>query len=313
MSCCNTKRIKNTGTSPVPYCGVEPAKIYAMQTYADDGTLNRLDLSEITTGDGTVNLAYLKTLINHTDKSKRLYPLPLLFSSDVPMVESIKEQAQSQHNVKVKDGIRTAKYIFSGVGHKEYGILKSLECMEYSIFVIDAINNTAGKDDTGVDAGKYLVPYKVQPQTTSVDWTEHQGTTKTKATLSLEFSQFDKVEDTLVITANEMAVDMLSLKGLYNVYLQPATAISTTGFKVKLNSDFATALTNIRWENQPKTAFTVYNTTTSASVVVADAVDANSDGEHEISFLAQTSADVLRVTFAKEGFETSAPILVTIP
>jgi len=127
----------------------------------------------------------------------------------------------------------------------------------------------------------------------------------------ITWSLDEKDENMSMITVDEMTDGVAGIKGLLDIKSSYAN-ISTTGFDVTLTVDgYGTKLTPQLVKGLVAGDFALFNVTDSLSVTILTATE-SPDGTYAITFAAQTSADVLRLTPSKDGYDFSAVVTNTI-
>ena len=114
------------------------------------------------------------------------------------------------------------------------------------------------------------------------------------------------------IGSSSVSVDLLTISSVATVVLGEATAISTTGFTTTLSFLYGEQFNRLPKTGGLPAEFSIYNVTADAAVTPLTAPE-SPDGTYAITFAAQTAADVLRVSYFVNGFESTTDLTVTIP
>jgi hypothetical protein len=109
-----------------------------------------------------------------------------------------------------------------------------------------------------------------------------------------------------------LLVDLLSYVDLIPVVMGAASSITTTGFVSKIDTIYGAKYDSAVFAGGVLADFTLYNETTASSVTITSVTEAP-DGTYTFVIPAQSSADVLTLTFAKLGFYASSTLSITIP
>ena len=118
-----------------------------------------------------------------------------------------------------------------------------------------------------------------------------------------------------MVSANDITIDMFDVVGLIDVYGGTPTSISTTGFTINLYNYYGTLKDKQEVQGLVAADFDLYNVTDSAAVTISTATETSS-GTYAFTFTAQTSADVLRLSVDKNGYDSTIgleTVVVTIP
>lgn len=306
MSDCNCNvTLLNTGKPGCVPIQKVTKKIFAFPLYANDGTKNFIDTTQ------TLDQAFWDALINKTDDSKRLYPLPELKNVTSEKAESVFEEFEDTSKILIHEGKRS----FTGVLPKETTIylnqLKAALCREIGIYMVDKdgklIYTIYG--DTATEA------HPIQIDNASWNPVYVMPTDKTVAKINLSFdwsiSQAD--EDLRMLSKDDVEdVNLLALEGLVDATIA-FVSIGQTAMVFDVLTKFGTGKTPVKVEGLLSadffsavggTANKVYDTTASANVSIVSLTE--SDGRYTITYASQTVGHVLRVTPVKNGFAFTA-------
>lgn len=293
----------NTGTPTRKRVIADGVKIFAVQLVADDGTRNSILSTD------TLNQAYFDALVANTDKSKRWFPIGTFENVTDERADPISETFSSGASVITQQGVRSFTGWLIDLAAAYVGKLQSFTCAKFGIYTIDECGNLVGSVSAD---GTKLYPIEVNGGSWDPRLIKRSDTLSGKVQLSFQFSQLESDANLRMILAEEMAsdVDLLNTTGL----LSASTTITneaTTGFTValKVNYDGFTDPTVVT--GRTTAGFTLYNVTDSASVTVTGATEAP-DGTYAITYAAQTSADILRLTGIEDSIEIETT-LITIP
>ena len=293
--------LSNTGRpNCVPIQSVVSSLIVVPLT-ANDGTQNSIDLTSLPTWN---------SLVNEADASKRWFPLPAFENVELPKADSQFEEANSGRMAYLRQGKRS----FAGELWAEdstptfLGKLAASRCVDFGIFIVD-VNGAL----IGSEVGTKLYPIPVDNASWDPKFNFATDSTVQKIVLGFDFDRlFD--ESTMYMIQADEAIDFTTLKGLVDVVFSGASAGSTTaaGFTCKFN--YGTAVAKLAYAGATATAdWTLYNNTTASSIGAPATVteSASTAGEYAITFAAQSSSDVIKISVAKDGYigETT----VTIP
>jgi hypothetical protein len=127
----------------------------------------------------------------------------------------------------------------------------------------------------------------------------------------IKFKFRASVVDRLRRYIESSSLDFDALEDIYSLYdvSSSYSSISTTGFTATLRDEYGLPV-----EGRIISDFTLYNTTTTLAVTITGLTE-TSRGVYALTFAAQTSADILRLTPSENGYDFSAVVsnLITIP
>jgi hypothetical protein len=133
---------------------------------------------------------------------------------------------------------------------------------------------------------------------------------------------FQDVKDSTGASNGILPTDTLNhsfISGLINnadtskrLMLTPSVVITTTGFVSKIDTIYGAKYDSTVFAGGVLADFTLYNETTASSVTITSVTEAP-DGTYTFVIPAQSSADVLTLTFSKLGFYASSTLSITIP
>lgn len=303
-SCACDAGLSNLG---YPSCSTQikvARAIYIVPTYDSTGVRNKVTVAT------EIDDAFLLARVNDADKSKRWFPLQKLETVTPNRADPTYETAPSNRKAFVKVGVKTWSADKWEGGSVLAKALDSIRCNDVSVFIVDAEGKLVGmdKEDTGV----YLYPIKTDKESWYVKVVDATDTTIEKLNISFDWSitEYDTNLRYVVPTA-----DMFALNGLVDI-ATTVTNITTTGFKAKLftKNGYGDISKKIPLTGMLLADFALYNVTDSLAVTISSVVE-SPDGTYTFAFVAQTSADVLRLTPSLDGYEFTDVIatVITIP
>ena len=268
---------------------------------ADDGTKNKIDLTSLPTWS---------SLVNEADASKRWFPLPSFENVELPKADSQFEEANSGRMAYLRQGKRS----FAGELWAEdstptfLGKLAKSRCVDFGIFIVD-VNGALIGSQVGTDL------YPIPADNSSWDPKFMFATDSTVQKIMLGFD-FDRLfdESTMYMIQADEAIDFTTLRGLVDVIFSGATAGSTTAAGFTCKFEYGTAVSKLAYSGATSTSdWVLYNNTTAASIGAPATVteSATTPGEYAITFAAQSSSDVIKISVDKDGYIGNTT--VTIP
>lgn len=273
--------------------------LIAVQTVDSDGVKNRIAVDEV------IDEAFVTGLLNEADTSKRWYPLMNLENIGGERPQAIFVTSNSGTKKKTKDSPRnfTAEVWQGGVA-----LLKKIKgntCVDFSVFEIDSDGKLVGMN--GGDG--YIYPIKVQTSTFDARFMKNDAQNPEKIMIEFDWDKTQKDEN-LDYFETATDIDLTSIRGLLDIYSTISNK-STTSFKAKLTSSFGAVNDRNVLEGLVAGDFALYNVTDSSAVTISTAVESPA-GTYTFTFTAQTSADVLRLTPTKEGYDFTNVVATTI-
>lgn len=289
LGCNCNSGLSNTGRpNCVPLQSVT-SKLIMVPLKANDGSLNYIDL--------TAPLPTWDSLINEADASKRWFPLPNFENVELPKADSQFEEANSGRMVFLRQGKRS----FSGELWAEdstptlLGKLQNNRCVDFGVYIVDVNGNLVGSK---VNGGLYPIP--VDNPSFNPTFVFATDSTTQKIMVTFDFDRLFDESTMYMITPIEAGINFNDLTGLVDVNLT-ITSSSTTDITFDATLDYGTALNPILFMGAVSADFACYNNAT-ASPVSVTAVE-NFDGNYTLTFLAQTSGDLLTFSVVKAGFD----------
>lgn len=297
---------ENTGVPCVPIIRALEKFVF-VPTYNSLGVANEIDVTA-----GPFNAAYFAALVNQVDASKRWFVLPQLKNVENVRAESLMESFNDGSKVFIEQGIRNIVGLIVGsdaspqlkgkiVSHRGNGI---------SIYGIDKAGNLVGKVGS---TASMLAPIELEADT--IDAILQMTTDTTIQKIAIMFDINISEDDSLIriLAASEMAVSIKNLRGLYDV-TSANSGISTTGVTVTLKTQGGTLLNPVMVEGLLIADFVssvggatsrLYNDTDNLNVTILTLTE-SAPGVYDLTFAAQTVADVMIVKPLKDGFDFSA-------
>lgn len=292
----------NTGKpNCVPLYKVAREIIY-VQYFKDDGTVNEIDLSTAALDD-----AWWTAQINNSILSERYVPSPLLDNVEALRNDPVFETLNSGENIYVQQGTAPFVGLHVKADPALEGKYSNYKCNDIGAFIVDLDGNLIGN---GKEAG-VLRPIRIAPGTFYSLFVWPTDSTVQKVRVNWEWHRNECDGDLRMVTADYIPTDLLNLKGLIDVLPTDASATSTTEIVVTMNTCYGNHADPIKVKGLVDSDFDLFNVTDSLSVAVGGVVE-SPDGTYTITFAAQDSTDVMRVSLNKDGFDMT-PFEVTIP
>ncbi len=198
-------------------------KLIAVPLYDNTGAKNKILASDFV--NDKLPSAFITGKLNQPDKSKRWFPI----SSKLREVTDVQDEDAVQTIDGVDYTIASGFFKFTGTMPKEeattVGFINSNGCTEMGFYVISDSGNLEGiKFDESGD----LYPMPIVQGTLKARLTKPTFSTIQSVALSFSWGKSVKVEDIRVVYADNIEVDLLNAKGLYNTYGLPTGTQSVT-------------------------------------------------------------------------------------
>lgn len=298
MACKCDVGLGNTGTPTCQPIATVAKKLVVVPTYDSTGAKNSITLTD------TLDEAYLTAKINAANSADRWFPLPLMENVTQERAETITEVSGSGKIARIREGVRS----FSGEMWKQsptfLGKLKEAQCVDISVFVIDADGNVLGSCPS---ADGKLYPIAVDKDSWDVQMASATDSTVQKVVLSFQWSDNERDEYVSMITEDDYSFDILNAKGLLDVTSE-YSAISTTSFTATLSTAYGSKANPVKVKGLVLGDFALAELTPTPGAVTITSVTESADGVYVVDFSGdpQTSADVLELTITKDGFDFTA-------
>lgn len=292
----------NTGQSCVPIMRVQK-KIFLVPTFDSTGAANEIDLTQ------TLNEAYFVARVNDTDASQRWYPLPEMKNIVDERGDSLYQTFEDGSKVFISQGTRSFNGLIVGAdaAPQMVGKITSHRGVGMSVFIVDKEKNLIGK--VGSSATK-LAPIELEADSIDAIFVKTIDTAIQAIKVSFDIHMNEDDADLRMIQSTEMSYDISRLRGLIDVD-STIDNESTTGFEVTLTTDGGTPITPVLCKGLVIGDFALYNVTDSSSITITSVTESPA-GVYTFVIPTQTSADVLRLTPTKNGYDFTDVIANTI-
>ena len=173
------------------------------------------------------------------------------------------------------------------------GNLQSWKCQTMGVYFVDINGNLIG---TLSEDGLSLNPVRIQDESFSASLVKTTDTTIQKTTIRFTVSQLEDDANLNMIESKNITGILLGASGLIDATALDATAISTTGFTVQINTNFGGVLTPIPAEGLVTADFSgVEISPTPGAVTISSVTESGvTAGEYVFVIVAESSGDLLR-------------------
>lgn len=284
-----------------------PQKGLLTRRLGNDGVENNLKLTDV------LGSSFFTGLINQSDISKRLYPTGTIVNVVDERGDPVTYNADNIEYFS-SQGNRTFTFeIIDGASPQLEKAYNNFRCQDMCMYLVSVDSQIVGNErNAGI-----LRPFRVEKNTLYAKYIPATATTPERLMVTLTFSVLEKDGDISYFNYTEggtgagvLAVNPLDFQGLVDVTMGTATGISTTAFTIPMDYIYG-GMGRLPFEAGILADFTLYNVTDASSVTITSVTE--TDGSYAFVIPTQTSADVLRLTFSKTGFECTNVLSITIP
>jgi len=227
-NCTCPDSLGNTGTVNCLTEIRDTVKLIVVPTFADDGTQNKIDLSD------TLDQAWLDDRINDPDASKRFLPLGDFDNVADARADNDYETFKSGNVAFLNTGIRSfsCEFVEKAVASPQYtGVLEKMKCSKMSAFLIDRDFNVIGMVKSTPDGNLY--PVRIDNNSWAVKYVPAEPKSSvTKNVLSFNFHKDERDSLLRWIVPAEYTCDFIGSVGLLDITMT-VVAITTTKATLK--------------------------------------------------------------------------------
>lgn len=270
-----------------------------------DGTENKIVLGSPFTS------TQVTALLVNADRKARWYPGPRMFAVDLPIADTVFDEASDGTKSFVREGI----WSFTGEVRDKDAVpatlkkMKAAHCTEWGTYLITKSNQLVG--EVSLD-GASLYPLRANEASNDPKMMFKNATTTNKIMVAFDFNNLVKQENLYVITGEEVGIDFNRLQKLTDVTIT-VSDITTTGATFSVKTSYSQGL-HPNYDVLGQTDLTDFEVTnvTDGSPVTILTIDEVSDGVYEATWAAQGSADAMHVEMdiATTFYEGSADFLI---
>lgn len=268
-----------------------PVGMIVVPLFASDGTEFSIDGSTV-----VFDQAYLDTLINEADKTKRAYPILGLKNVESVKAENNTEAFNDGDIQIISEGVRNFKALLASTSRQYLGQLKNLTCEQVGVYLIDSCGNLLGRQ-----VGDLLKPKKVAKNTWSAILMWATDTTGQNTDLTFNFAKTERDENDRMIVADSITADLTAMKGLIDVnFINPIGVAAAKTLVVDAATIYGGMQSIILREDLELTNFNATLNGVFEPIVSAP----NVDGTYTITFTNAISVtDVIVLSGSKSGLE----------
>lgn len=286
----------NMGPENCPVIGKTPHNIILMFRYAEDGTLNKFDLTT-----GTVGADIQAAILNTTTAQNRIYPMPFAESFNITKGETVYETKPSNNKYKIKPGIRSFSMELTdkNASVRMLEQVKKFGCSALSYFIVDIEGKIEGYKPTADSTDFYPIPMSQS----TFDAILNYATDTTVQTIGVMFDQSQYFNDGSLyyLTPSDLGYSATELVGLKSGTVVASTP-TTTSVVLTVTKPSGSALTPSPIVGLTDTNFAIYDVTGAANVPVLTATE-TADGVYTITYAAVTGENKFRATVTATGYD----------
>lgn len=247
-----------------------------------------------------INDSYVTGKFNDTDKTQRWYLLKDIKNANMGTpAEPVYQTFDDGSKIKIQNGVTSASFIFAASSPTFLSKLESFECEQMGILFVDKGGKLVGISDGTGDM------YPTEIAKNSLTSIPTYGTPTGTYFITTSFDWDLAVEHSTVATySNTVNWNSPTITSLLDVEGEIYAAVTTTGMTLDLFAQYGDLNSPIEVEGLLLADFTLYNVTDSASITITSVTESSTvAGRYVFVFPAQTSADVLRLSGLKTGYD----------
>lgn len=313
MSLCSCNEdVKNFGQ---PNCvGIleRPQKLIFTYRLANDGTVNKILSTD------TINDTFVTGKINDPVDQRWIFS---------PVINQVNDERADNNTfeldgfqINTSKGVRTMAFtVVEGASPKIAEAFESMACRDMAFYTASITDQIGGN---GSVAGE-LRPFRIKKGTMKVKYNPPSKLNETPAMVMVSFDISDLEDDKDIAFinygtgANDVQVPITDYTGLIDVVLNsPATSITTAGFVVDIDLIYGAQFTKQPFEGGVLADFSLAEVSPTPGAIVITSVTEGTGtdaGKYTFVIPSQTSGDVLRLTFSKDGYEAAGTLDIPIP
>lgn len=287
--------LKNYGLGQCTTVIGTPVSVALQNRIDSSGVVNRIDLNAAFT------LTTLNGLITNADTKKRIVLLPRMKGMDLPIADTVFDEATDGTKSYVRDGI----WGITGEVRDKYAVpptqkkLKKIRCTDASAYVVTEENQLIGQ--LSVD-GDYMLPLELNTASADPKMMFKNSQTTNKIMFAVDFDNIVKQENLYVLDGNELGIDFRRMQQLTDVNLVIGDGtgdVTTTTVTWGAATDYVNGLKpnfDVFGLTDP-TDWVLRNLTDSSTVTFTSVVEI-SDGKYTGTYVAQTAGDEMELSAA---------------
>ena len=261
------------------------------------GNFNEIDLGTLPSNSDIL------ALINNTDSSKRLYPLPGMENVTNERADNLTEEFPSGKIKNLRVGVKTFSGEMIDQGAVYAGQLDGYGCTSMAAYMVDQSGNLIG--DVTTNPG-FLRPIRIDKDTWTIRALDTTDTTSAKVTINYQWVKTLQDGDVGFVAAGDFDgdVDWTLYNGLLDLQGSLVGSVTTTDFSMRVSTLFGSAAQAQVVSGLAQADFEIFNVTQSSSITITTMTETPA-GQYNYTFPAATSADVLslRIASGTNGYD----------
>lgn len=309
---CNTG-VKNFGQQGCIGTLEIAQKLILMRRVANDGTMNKILSTD------TLNDTFFTGKRDQVDKSKRWYWTTNINNESNLRADNNTFEVEG-FNLNVFKGVRTISFIvLDGASPQLADAFESWGCEDSAFYTVSLSDQIGGN---GRNAGE-LLPFRIKQKTMRVKYMppSKEPIQPAHVMVAFDLHELEKDGDIAYIDygtdAGDVLVQVSDYSGLVDVVMNAATSITTTGFVVDIDKIYGAQFNKDPFRGGVAADFTLNEVSpTPGAIVITSVTEGTTEatyGKYTFVIPAQTSGDLLRLSFSKAGFEAASTIDIEIP
>lgn len=302
MACKCGSGLSNTGTSKCEKALGVKKKAYFVETYDSTGAKNGYDTSV------PLDQAALDALVNHSDATKRWFPVPTLENVTMEGGEPVNETSAGGNIYFLKNNPVKQKLELWDLPKRYAESFKANRCVGLSVFYVTVDGDLVG----GKESGTILYPKEIDPKSFSASPIDGTDTTVGKIMVEFNYSVNEYTYDESFISNEDITADLLGAVGLID-FTTTIVSTSTTAMVVKFETTRGAVGNKIKNKGLLAANFVstvggatskLRNVNTGADVSITSVTEV--DGVYTLAYTAQTVGNVLTVLPKKNKYSFTA-------
>ncbi|NIO45023.1 MAG: hypothetical protein GTO02_16650 [Candidatus Dadabacteria bacterium] len=289
---CDCKNITLGNTGKPDCANIADVAAYLILDMAKDssGAPKERDAADLLTFAG------LEPLLNAASPLDRLYPLGKFENVEHNREDDVFWTANSGKQAFVREGFKNFSGMLINAPRELVGLLNANNCKNFGFHIIDDSNQLISKK--GSTAAK-CKPILIDNDTFRAKYVEATNDAPAMIMLSFQWKSTEKDQNIKVATGLDYTGE--DLYGLLNAdALYSAIAVDSVVATIT-TTDYGHAVEGLQLAD-----FSLEEVSPTPGAIAISGVSETSAGVYTISFAAQTSGDVLRLSASKDRFDFSA-------
>lgn len=305
MADCTCDNYGNTGQPACITLPKEASQLFFAPLFKADGSRFSVPFTSVTE-------AGITALINQVNPLDRLYPSLEVKNPESPRSDAKFETFTDDSKVFLVDGIKSMKYWFPDGDYVHLGRLNTFKCKRMGLYILDKSNNFIGEKGTIVTD---IYPFEIAKQSMHSKWMDPTGNaTSSKIELVMDLAASQDDSNSIIISGTDLIAN--DLTGLLTVESDWTTVtVTTTTFTGVIQLTDYSVPTPEPVGGLLLADFSAFNVTQTAAEPLTSVTEGVTGTYAFVTTATMTSADKIRVTLTKNGFDATSFLtnLITVP